>query len=303
MKLFTYYAHAGLKLGIGTETGVLDVAEAGKAAGMPAPADIHAVIAGGRDSLGALAKLAQAVAGRPELIKKVDTLRLAPCVPFPSKIVCVGLNYRRHAQESNMAIPTSPVLFSKFSNALSAPGSVIPLPAGSKQIDYEAELTIVMGQRAKGVSAADALGYVFGYCNANDLSARDLQFRTSQWLLGKTLDGFCPIGPHLVTSDEVPNPNNLAVRSWVNGELRQNSNTADMIFSCAEIISYVSQYMTLEPGDIILTGTPEGVVMGFPEDRRAQSWLKPGDSVTVEVEGLGQLQNSFQPEPTGSSAD
>lgn len=303
MKLLNFQTGARVALGVRTEAGVLDVAAAGRVLGMQVPEQTQAVIEGGKGAVEALQALVRAAAGQDSLFLKEESLKLAPCVPFPSKIVCVGLNYRRHAMESNMAIPTSPVLFSKFHNALTGSGSTVPLPAGAVQFDYEAELTIVMGRRARNVSVGDALGYVFGYCNANDLSARDLQFRTNQWLLGKTSDGFCPIGPYLVTADEVPNPNGLAIRSWAGGELRQNSNTADMIFSCTEIISYISRYMTLEPGDIILTGTPEGVVMGFPEERRAQSWLKPGDTVTVEVEGLGRLVNTFAADSTGSSAD
>ncbi len=145
---------------------------------------------------------------------------------------------------------------------------------------------VVIGQKASAVSVEEALEYVLGYCSANDLSARDLQMRTSQWLLGKTLDGFCPIGPYLVTRDEVPDPQQLELRTWVNGELRQNSSTADMIFSVAEIVSYASHHMTLDPGDVIITGTPEGVILGMPEPR---AWLKPGDEVIVEVQGLGRL--------------
>jgi 2-keto-4-pentenoate hydratase/2-oxohepta-3-ene-1,7-dioic acid hydratase in catechol pathway len=172
---------------------------------------------------------------------------------------------------------------------VAAPGEPIPLPDNAVQYDYEVELAAVIGRRARYVSEGQALDYVLGYCTANDLSARDLQTRTSQWLLGKTLDKFMPLGPYLVTADQVPDPQNLALRTWVNGELRQNSNTSDMVFSVAQLVSYVSQYLTLEPGDVILTGTPEGVVLGMKE----KVWLKAGDEVTVEVEGLGRLTNSM----------
>lgn len=158
-------------------------------------------------------------------------------------------------------------------------------------MDYEAELAMIIGVEARNVSVDDALEYVLGYCNANDLSARDLQFRSTQWLLGKSCDGFCPLGPYLVTSDEVSDPDHLSITCKVNGEIRQSSNTADMIFSTSEIISYVSIYMTLNPGDVILTGTPEGVVLGSPESE--QRWLRRGDIVTVEIEGLGALINQM----------
>jgi 2-keto-4-pentenoate hydratase/2-oxohepta-3-ene-1,7-dioic acid hydratase in catechol pathway len=214
-------------------------------------------------------------------------LTLGPAVPNPGKIVCVGLNYRKHAEETGAAIPTSPVLFSKFLNTVAGPDEEVPLTDAATQYDYEVELAVVMGQTAKNVSAADALNSVFGYATANDLSARDLQNRTSQWILGKTMDKFMPIGPYLVTADEVPDPQKLAIRTWLNGEVRQNSNTDDMIFPVAEIISYISRHFTLEPGDVIITGTPEGVILGMAEKR----WMVPGDVVEVEVEGLGKLRN------------
>jgi len=208
-------------------------------------------------------------------------------VPNPGKIVCVGLNYRKHAEESGAQIPTSPVLFSKFGNTIAAHGEGVPLIDAASQYDYEVELGVVIGQTARNVSEADALRTVFGYSTANDVSARDLQMRTSQWLLGKTLDKFLPIGPYLVTADEVPDPQLLSLRTWLNGELRQNSNTADMIFTVAEIVSYISHHFALDPGDVIVTGTPEGVIMGTKE----KVWMVPGDLVEVEVEGLGKLAN------------
>lgn len=226
-----------------------------------------------------------------EFIVEESTLNLAPVLPKPAKIICVGLNYKRHAEESNMAIPEFPVLFNKFNNSLAAHNEEITLPIDSNENDYEAELAIVVGKETKNVSYESALDYVFGYCNANDLSSRDLQFRTNQWLLGKALDQFCPIGPYLVTADEVGDPNNLEIKTYLNGENRQNSNTSDMIFNCKEIISYISRYITLSPGDVILTGTPEGVIMGFPENERV--YLKPGDEIIVEIEKLGKLYNKI----------
>jgi len=252
--------------------------------------DIKALIAAGPSALERVQRaLASYPASAPTLGSDVDALPVAPVVPQPNKILCVGLNYRKHAAESKMAVPTSPILFSKFSNAIAAHGDEVPIPAATAQADYEAELTVVIGRPAFRVSEEDALNYVFGYCNCNDVSARDLQMRTSQWLIGKTSDRFLPLGPVVVTADEVGNPGNLAVRCHVNGELRQNSNTGDMVFNVPQIISYASQFFTLEPGDVICTGTPEGVAMGIP----GTPWLKPGDEVVVEIEKLGRLRNRF----------
>lgn len=226
-----------------------------------------------------------------ENVIEEEGIEYGPCVPVGKKVICVGLNYKKHAEESKMPIPTSPILFNKFANALAASHESISLPNVAKQYDYEAELGVVIGKKAKNVSTADALNYVFGYCNANDLSARDLQFETSQWLLGKSLDQFCPIGPYVVTKDEISNPNDLDIACYVNGIKKQDSSTKDMIFNVSEIISYVSKYMTLQPGDLILTGTPEGVMLGVPEDER--EWLKPGDEMQVVIEGLGVLENKL----------
>jgi 2-keto-4-pentenoate hydratase/2-oxohepta-3-ene-1,7-dioic acid hydratase in catechol pathway len=259
------------RLGIATEAGVIDAAANGFAS-------LDVVLAGGAAALESLRALAGPV---------LTDVALGPCVPNPGKIICVGLNYRKHAAESGLPVPETPVLFSKFSNTLAGPDDAIPLPGNAEQYDYEVELVAVIGKQARYVSVADALDYVIGYCTGNDVSARDLQMRTSQWLLGKTLDKFMPIGPYLVTADEVGDPHNLALKTWLNGELRQDSNTADLIFNVAECVSYASQYMTLEPGDIISTGTPEGVILGMTP----KVWMKPGDSVTVEVEKLGKLTN------------
>jgi len=215
-----------------------------------------------------------------------STLTLAPAVVNPGKILCVGLNYAKHAAESGMEAPKQPVLFSKFNNSLAAHGEDVPI-GDLEQVDYEAELAVVMGKHAKNVSVADALEYVFGYCNANDLSERKLQFVSGQWLVGKTLDKFMPLGPYLVTADAAGDPANMAVRGWLNGELRQDSNTNDLIFSVAECISYASHYMSLAPGDVISTGTPEGVILGMKD----KVWMKPGDTYSVEIGKLGTLTN------------
>ncbi len=224
---------------------------------------------------------------QPELLLPEESLIIGPCVPHPPKIICIGLNYRKHAIESGMAIPTVPIAFTKYSNTLTDYGSDVTLGNEGEQFDYEVELGVVIGKKCKNVSKEDALKFVSGYCVSNDLSCRDLQFKTSQWLLGKSLDQFLPLGKYFVTADEVGDPQDLQLTCSLNGELRQNSNTSDMIFSVAEIIEFLSRYMTLEPGDLILTGTPEGVIMGLPEKK----WLRSGDVVKVEIEKLGYSQN------------
>ncbi|WP_127126187.1 fumarylacetoacetate hydrolase family protein [Pseudoflavitalea rhizosphaerae] len=225
--------------------------------------------------------------GLPEFFLPLSSLQVASCIPNPGKIICIGLNYRKHAIESNMPIPESPVVFSKFSNTLTDFGEAVPLGNTGVQFDYEVELGVVIGAACKNVKRENALQYVFGYCVANDLSCRDLQFKTSQWLIGKTPDKFLPLGQYLVTADEIPDPQQLELTCSRNGVIRQRSNTRDMIFTVAEIIEELSRYMTLSPGDLILTGTPEGVIMGLPE----KNWLKPGDRVRTEIEQLGYTEN------------
>ncbi|HEY8529560.1 MAG TPA: fumarylacetoacetate hydrolase family protein [Paenibacillaceae bacterium] len=293
MKLVAFIDNGREKLGVKTDGGVFDVT--GALASHPAdgvPGRMHEAIEGGSEAVRALAAYVDRVLSGPggaAFLREEESLVFAPCVPSPGKIICVGLNYRKHAEETGMPIPDYPVLFSKFSNALAGHRQDVPMPKASSMVDYEVELAVVIGRKAKDVPKDKALEYVFGYCAANDLSARDLQGRTSQWLLGKTCDGFCPIGPYLVTADEVGDPGNLELTCLVNGEVRQHSNTSDMIFPCDELVSYISRHMTLMPGDIILTGTPQGVILGYPEEKRV--WLKPGDVITVEVEKLGALTN------------
>ncbi|ANS74489.1 5-carboxymethyl-2-hydroxymuconate isomerase [Paenibacillus yonginensis] len=295
MKLLTFNENGLQQLGVKTDSGVVHILKAlqkVEAKDSSVPTTVHQVIEGGAAALSALQAYVNAVlaAGESSCILDEGSLTYEPCVPNPNKIICVGLNYRKHAEETNAPIPAYPILFNKFNNTLTGSGHDVPLPVKvTSKVDYEAELVIVIGKEAKYVSKENALDYVFGYCNVNDLSARDLQMRTHQWLLGKSCDGFSPLGPYLVTADEVGNPNDLSIRCIVNGEVRQDSNTSDMIFHCDEIVSYISQHMTLTPGDIILTGTPEGVVLGYPEDQ--QVYLKDGDVVTIEIEKLGSLTN------------
>lgn len=284
MKLVNFKVEEQVRLGIKLEHGILDVEQAAAAYSLEVPTEIEQVIAGGQKCLTQLAALVK----KEVQILSEEKIVYAPCVINPEKIICIGLNYISHAKECNIEIPTSPVLFSKFNNSLAAHNEAIPLPKAAKKFDYEAELVIVIGKEAVDVSKEDALSYVFGYTTGNDLSARDLQFRTGQWLLGKTCDHFAPIGPYLVTADEI-DPNNLNIQSKVNGEIRQSSNTCDMIFDCATIVSYISQHITLKPGDIIFTGTPQGVIVGYPEAQ--QKWLKSGDNVSVSIEKIGTLVN------------
>lgn len=207
-------------------------------------------------------------------------------IETPQKIVCVGLNYRDHADEQGVALPERPLLFAKWPNTLISAGEAIRIPAISKHVDYEAELGVVIGRRASRVSADDALDHVRGYVVANDVSGRDLQFADGQWVRGKSLDTFLPVG-ELVPASEVPDPQSLGIRAILNGEVMQDSNTANMVFGVAEVIAFVSQGITLEPGDLILTGTPAGV----GAFREPKVWLQPGDEITIEIDGIGSITN------------
>jgi 2-keto-4-pentenoate hydratase/2-oxohepta-3-ene-1,7-dioic acid hydratase in catechol pathway len=287
MRLVNFKDGEQIRLGIKEERGIIDVEKTAKSNSLEVPSTIEEVIAGGEQSIAQL----QALIGKEGTVISEKDITYAPSVTNPEKIICVGLNYVNHAEESKMDIPTSPILFSKFNNALAAHKQTIALPKNAEKYDYEAELVIVIGKEAKDVSKEDALSYVFGYAVGNDLSARDLQFRTGQWLLGKTVDNFAPIGPGIVTADEV-DPTNLNISCKVNGEIRQNANTKDMIFDCATIVSYLSQHMTLKPGDVIFSGTPDGVILGYSEDR--QIWLKAGDEIEVSIENVGTLTNVLE---------
>jgi 2-keto-4-pentenoate hydratase/2-oxohepta-3-ene-1,7-dioic acid hydratase in catechol pathway len=211
--------------------------------------------------------------------------RLGPCVGNVSKVLAIGLNYRLHAQEAGMPIPTEPIFFLKATSSICGPNDDVIIPKGAEKTDYEVELGIVIGTRARYVDVKDARQHIAGYCVVNDVSERAYQMeRGGQWTKGKSCDTFCPLGPWLVTADEVGDAGKLQVWTEVNGERRQNSNTADLIFGIEEIVSYCSQFMTLNPGDVIPTGTPSGVAMGF----KPPKFLKPGDVMRLGVEGLGE---------------
>jgi len=223
----------------------------------------------------------------------LDEARLHAPVARPQKVICIGLNYEDHAAETGAAIPEKPIVFAKYANSIIGPGESIRIPPITQQPDYEAELAVVIGRTARNVPESEALEHVFGYTNANDVSARDIQLgEGGQWTRGKAIDTFCPLGPYLVTRDEVPDPQNLSVRCVLNGEVVQDGHTSKMIFSVAELVAFLSTGMTLVPGDVIITGTPPGVGMA----RDPQLWLKSGDEVTIEIEGLGALTNPVESE-------
>ena len=211
---------------------------------------------------------------------------LAP-IARPPKLLCIGLNYRDHAIESKMELPKTPVVFTKFSNSIVGPGTTVILPKASTQPDYEAELAIVIGKGGRNIAAADWQQHVFGCTIINDVSARDIQLGTSQWSLGKSFDTFGPMGPAIVSLDELGDPHKLSIKLEIDGEYLQDSNTDQLIFKTGELVAYLSSVMTLSPGDIISTGTPAGVGLG----RTPKRWLQPGETMTVEIEGIGKLTN------------
>lgn len=274
----------GYGLGLRTARGVLDVAAAEAELKLGAPITISAVFRG-EGNIAALPKLAANAAAGHFIAE--DKAQFGPAVTDPEKIVCIGLNYRRHAAETGNPVPKMPILFNKYNSALNCCGGTVAVSKEKAQkFDYEAELVIAIGRTARNVSEAEAAKHIFGYASGNDFTARDLQSRSSQWMIGKTLDGSGLVGPWLVTADQV-NGDNLKIECRVNGEVRQSSNTSDMVFNCAQLVSYISDYMTLKPGDIIFTGTPEGVISGYPKDK--QVWLKAGDKVVTSIEKLGDL--------------
>ena len=241
--------------------------------------------------------------GGPEVFKRIEALltnppadsvaslsgvKLCAPVPKPTKIICVGLNYRDHAIESKMEIPSRPTIFSKYNSAVIGSGDEIVLPKNSEKPDYEAEFAFVIGKGGRHIKAADWREHVFGYMNLNDVSARDIQLAVSQWVMGKTFDTFAPMGPWLVTADEIADPHNLDISLTVNGETLQHSNTRELIFKVPDLVEYLSSIMTLEAGDVVSTGTPSGVGFSWNPPK----WLKPGDEVIVRVEGLGELRNT-----------
>jgi acylpyruvate hydrolase len=267
MRLVTYDAGRGPRAGILTAEGIVDVGDGG----------VGALIRGGG------LEAAREVRGAP--IPAGD-VRLLPPVIDPQKIVCLGLNYRTHAEEAGLEPPETPTFFAKFANALAPPGTDVELPRYSEKVDYEAEVAFVVGRRCKDVPESEALGAIAGYTLLNDLSARDYQFKTPQWLPGKVFDGSAPCGPALVTPDEVGPPDAIEISLTLNGETMQADSTANLIHSIPALVAYLSMLMTLEPGDIVSTGTPAGV----GSVREPRVWLKAGDEVVVSSPQLGELR-------------
>lgn len=253
-----------------------------KAAGFT---DMLSVIAGGADALDRVSRWSYSPPGGERL--DAGTARLLAPIPRPPKIICIGLNYRDHAEESNLPVPERPTVFSKFPTSVIGPGHPIILPKKSTQPDYEAEFAVVIGRGGRHISESRWRDHVFGYTIVNDVSARDFQMATSQWMIGKTFDTFCPMGPAIVTADEIEDPHNLAISLSIGGETLQCSNTSNLIFNLPQIIAFLSSVFTLEPGDVIATGTPAGV--GFA--RKPPRWLCAGDEVRVKIEGVGELVN------------
>lgn len=292
MKLLNYKKNNENHVGVKTGKGIVNLQKAVRLFQIDLPDNMMDIIK--NNALSNIKRLVDWLESKnydSSFYEDTGDIEFLPVVLDPEKIVCVGLNYLSHVEEAKITeMPKTPVLFSKFNNALAAHNEFIPLPEAAEKFDYEAELVIVIGKEAKNIPEKEALSYVFGYSIGNDLSARDLQFTSSQWLLGKSLDSFAPVGPYLV-ADEV-DPSNLQIETKVNGEIRQSSNTKYMIFNCAAIISYISRHMTLKPGDLIFTGTPEGVIFGFSEDK--QEWLRAGDVIEITIQNIGTLKNTLK---------
>ena len=285
MKLATYGGDFSTEIGIVDGDALIPLTKADAAL----PRDMTALIARWD---GVKARVADIAATSRERVA-LSGLRLRQPILRPGKLMALGRNYAEHAKESGSAPPDKQIWFCKQGTSANGPHDPIDLPRVSEQLDYEAELVVVIGRRAKHVPAEKALDYVFGYACGNDVSVRDWQKMTQQWVIGKGFDTHAPFGPWITTSDEIADPQNLGIRCFVNGEPRQSSNTREMIFKVADQIALLSQAMTLEPGDILFTGTPEGVAMGMSPPK----WLKVGDRVQVEIDGLGALDNPVRAEP------
>ena len=258
---------------------------------MPAPRDLDDLL---QNNLAAQVRSVLAAVERHRddvVLVRSEEVAFGPVVTRPEKIICVGFNYQKHAEETGTEIPKAPPLFAKFHNALNHHEGLVKLPVDvDSRFDYETELVIVFGRECHDVEEGNALDFVAGYANGNDISARKLQTATTQLTAGKISDGFAPTGPWLVTRDRFADPNNLTLRTHLNGEERQNWNTNDMIYDCRKLISYCSSIMTIKPGDILFTGTPQGVIFGEKPPAMLRRWLKPGDEIVSSIEGLGDLR-------------
>lgn len=283
MKLTSFYHEGKLSVGMVLESEVADLTSASGGT----IDSMESLIAVGEAGKRKVLALAESAPRYP-----LDGLCFAPVVTAPEKIFCIGLNYLSHATEEKEALPKYPEVFNKYNNVLAANEESIPIPAVAGQIDYEAELVVVIGREASCVSEENAMEYVYGYTCGNDISARQEQFRVTQWCLGKTCDKFGPVGPWIVTRDEIDGEK-LDIRLYCNGELRQHDNTANLLFKIPHLVSYLSQYITLKPGDLIFTGTCAGCITGIVDENGEHPWLGSGDELVVEIEGIGQLHNTI----------
>lgn len=283
MKIAQYRTEQGIRLAVVVNESLIDLQQAALEADRdPAPfVSALALLESGQDAFQFVREAAQKRGSIPLSKVQLD------CPVHSRKIVAIGLNYRDHAIEAGQKIPSAPLCFAKFTSSLSGPFDPIPIPAEDAQVDYEAELGVVIGQKAHRISEDRAMQHVAGYVAFNDVSARKWQFDDGQWTRGKSCDGFSPNGPYLITADEVPDPGQLAIKTFLNGQIMQDSNTNQLIFGVAQLVSYLSHSFTLHPGDLIATGTPHGV--GF--SRKPPVFLKPGDLVEVEIENIGKISN------------
>src|ERR1700722_2070107 len=292
MTLLSMRSEHGDTLGVKTDRGILDVRRASLALHHPVPLTLDDLLQeGGAPELTGLIAAAQKSPRADRLYVDEAQITHGRLFAEPGKIVCIGLNYREHAKEAGEKVPAVPILFNKYNNALTSHGAVIRLPTEvAAKFDYEVELLVAIGRRAHDVKLEDASRYIAGYCTSNDFSARDLQLELDghQWMIGKTLDDFAPIVPYFVCADLVENPNNLNIECRVNGETRQHSNTSSLVYNTEYLVSYISRHFPLEPGDVIFTGTPPGVILGMPKEK--QIWLKAGDQIACSVGNLGELR-------------
>lgn len=281
MRLVTFTYQGQRRLGARSGNSIIDL----NATDPSIPSTMREFLEAGDD---AFSKAHEAIDKGAQAIPATDVTIQAP-IDDPEKIICIGLNYADHAAESGMPIPDEPIVFSKYASSIIGPNANIVAPSASSQVDYEVELVVVIGKRGRNISEEDALNYVAGYMVGHDVSARDYQLEKpgTQWMMGKTFDTFAPIGPDLVTTDDVSDPHNLGIRCILNGETVQDSNTSQLIFDVPQLIAYLTHVFTIIPGDLIFTGTPPGVGMG----RNPQLWLKHGDHVICEIDGLGRLEN------------
>ena len=274
--------------------GVLNVTATGLALGMPAPSDMDDLLQRGLSRQVENIRLAVKEHAEKSVLIPVTEVRFAPLVTRPEKVLCIGFNYKKHAEETGTEVPKAPPLFAKFANSLSGHEGIVKLPvAVDSHFDYETELVVIIGTTCRDVSEGEALDYVAGYAIGNDISARKLQQQTPQITAGKISDGFAPVGPWLVTRDRIADPNDLQLETYLNGEKRQHWTTSDMIFDCRSLIRFISGITTLKPGDILFTGTPQGVILGEKIPAPLRRWIKPGDEVLSKIEGLGELRVTF----------